>query len=79
MKGLITGKVVEWENGEKMEKLSEVGFFIKICSDEFWPGLNDLFEKPIQDFQFLGFHNIWSFTCGFNYNRNLFWLERSEE
>ena len=54
-------------------------FFIKICSDEFWPGLNDLFEKPIQDFQFLGFHDIWSFTCGFNYNRNLFWLERSEE
>ena len=41
--------------------------------------LDDLFEKPIQDFQFLGFHNIWSFTCGFNYNRNLFWLERSEE
>jgi len=23
MKGVITGKVVEWENGEKMEKLSE--------------------------------------------------------
>ena len=26
MKGVITGKVVDWENGEKMEKLSEVGF-----------------------------------------------------
>ena len=32
MKGVITGKVVEWENGEKMQKLSEVGFSkIALC------------------------------------------------